>query len=322
MYNKPLITVAIATCNRADTLKRALSCIVNQELSANHTYEVVVIDNGSTDRTEEVVRTCDSENAGKVRYVQELRKGLPFVRNMAVRECRGEWLAFFDDDQLTDRRWLQTLYETATSSDAQFAGGSRDLVIEANEIPALSEESRFLLGEVLEPVAQLYHNKFLPSTGNVLIRRSLFDEVGTFDQEVLDGGEDSDFFNRVVRRGIKGAYNPEALVHHLISPNRLESDYLRWIAFRYGIHLGRRDVQGRGKWTSLILTTARWVRALLGYWPKMVYFWVQANQAEVVGMRCKIEKVEGYASYVWTRLFPSDENVKKLAERSTHRGSR
>ena len=324
MFTTPLITVAIATCNRADILKRSLTCLIDQNFEQAGGYEVLTIDNGSTDRTEEIVRTFEQANgkAVQVRYVREEQKGLPFVRNMAVRESRGEWLAFFDDDQLTDPNWLETLYQTAISQDARFVGGARDLQIEVKDPLPLAKESRKLLGETSHQEAQPYHAKFLPSTGNVLIHKSIFDEVGMFDSDVLDGGEDSDFFSRVVSKGIKGVYNPKALVHHLITANRLEADYMKWIAYRHGIHVARRDVQTRGTFLSVCLACVRWGRMSFVYAPNRILAASRGQGEEVTGIDCKIEKSRGYFGYLWCQLFPTEFNRQRLAQRSMHRGQR
>ena len=324
MFTTPLITVAIATCNRADILKRSLTCLINQKFGQAGGYEVLTIDNGSTDRTEEVVRTFEQANGKgvQVRYIREEQKGLPFVRNTAVRECRGEWLAFFDDDQLTDPNWLETLYQTAISQDARFVGGARDLQIEVKDPLPLAKESRKLLGETSHQEAQHYHAKFLPSTGNVLIHKSIFDEVGTFDPEVLDGGEDSDFFNRVVSKGIKGFYNPKALVHHLITANRLEADYMKWIAYRHGIHVARRDIRTRGNFVSILLMFVRWWRTSFVYNPERILAAIRGKGEEVTGIDCKIEKSRGYFDYLWCQWFPTESNRQRLARRSIHLGQR
>jgi len=317
-----MITVGVPTCNRASVLVRALRCLVAQETDGQFHYDIVVVDNGSSDNTSEIVAQLEPGSAVAVRHVIEPRRGIPFVRNMAIEECRGDWLAFFDDDQLTSTTWLKTLYQAAIERKSRFVGGSRELLIEDSAPVVLSSECRMLLGEVVKPKPQYYHSKFLPSTGNVLIQKSVFDDVGGFDTSVLDGGEDSDFFNRVVSNGIPGFYNPSALVQHLIPPNRIDPAYLRWVAFRHGIHLARRDIRQRGKLRATYHSSLRVARAVGVYWPQKIRAQWARDPAEVLGIECRLSKVEGFLSFVRNQIFPSPGSQQRLHDRSMHRGQR
>lgn len=100
-------TVAIVTRNRADLLVRAISSLRSQTFEP---AEIVIVDNGSTDHTAEVVRAW-AERWGKIRYVYERQPGIPHARNRALAESseRSDVIAFLDDDCIARSRWLEEL---------------------------------------------------------------------------------------------------------------------------------------------------------------------------------------------------------------------
>ena len=92
-----MISIIIPTYNRANLLSRAVESVVKQTYSS---WELLIIDDGSTDNTEEVLQKYLSS---KIRYVKCLHSGLPaIVRNVGIREAQGEWIAFLDSDDV----WL------------------------------------------------------------------------------------------------------------------------------------------------------------------------------------------------------------------------
>jgi glycosyltransferase involved in cell wall biosynthesis len=312
----PLISVAIATFNRAETLRRALNCVASLQADpCNFAIEAVVIDNGSTDHTKDVVHSVASNCSFPIRYCFEAQPGLPFARNRAVKESQGQWIAFFDDDQLTDPLWLDTLYGTAQKEKALCAGGSRSLLIEADS-GELSIFSRFLLGETFCTELSDYHMQHLPCTGNVLVHRSLFEKWGMFDEAVLDGGEDSDFFNRVIHGGDRAVYNPAATVQHIIPPSRLDRDFLELVAFRHGRHVCRRDSKLRGKLFTYFVATSRFVVVGLSTRYRMMRALLSSRKHDVIGESCKWRRTCGYISYAYHNSRTGTES----AARTMHRG--
>jgi glycosyltransferase involved in cell wall biosynthesis len=313
---KPLITIAIATFNRSSLLKRALESLGTLRLNNEYRMEIVVIDNGSTDNTREIVQSM-SFNSIPVRWVFEERAGLPFARNRAVQEALGEWIAFFDDDQLVVPNWLEILYQTVKDERLQCAGGARTLRIETEGTPpTLPGFSRMLLGEILARDPHFYHKQHLPCTGNVLIAKSVFDQIGMFDELVLDGGEDTDFFNRMLDAGIRAKYVPSAVVEHIIAPRRLEPDYLELIAFRHGRHVCRRDLKLHGVLYSYASALLRF--CLIGC-PWVSWMAIQkklGKKHESNAAYCKYRRVCGYWSYLKQHRNSSSDEIA----RTMHRG--
>src|SRR6476661_2567590 len=106
------ISIVVCTQNRAEMLRGALASLY--DLSTNgFTYEAVVIDSGSKDHTQQVIAKAAVESRHPLRCVFEPEKGIVPARNRGLREARGHWIAFFDDDQLADGQWLAELYRGA-----------------------------------------------------------------------------------------------------------------------------------------------------------------------------------------------------------------
>src|SRR2546425_6789214 len=110
---KPFLTIAICTFNRADLLPRSLDSVRNQ-MRTSADLEIMIVDNGSTDHTRDMVAEVQAEDS-RVRYVVEPNAGISHARNRALREARGEYLAFLDDDAWAEHDWLHNLIGTIKS---------------------------------------------------------------------------------------------------------------------------------------------------------------------------------------------------------------
>ena len=315
MQSLTLISIVVVTYNRADILRRALESLSLLQSHSDFDLEVVVVDNASSDHTQEVIKECALNCRFSMRSVVEPKPGIPFARNRGVESAKGSWIAFFDDDQLAATDWLIQLFETAKKLNVLCVGGARDLLIETIPTPKLNAYSRQLLGENVTPHEQYYHYRFVPNTGNVLVAKEVFEKVGRFDERALDGSEDADFFYRMIRT-TPSYYQPKALVTHLISSNRLTPEYLGWIAFRHGLFYGRRDFQDNGRPMTFLLAIARWARALVTNVPSLVIAKLSNRPWDAIGMRCKLILVYGYTTF----LFNDPRASAKLSEKTMHRG--
>lgn len=245
------ISVVVVTHNRALMLKRALETLVHQVTGGRFSYEILVVDDGSTDSTEAVVQEvmdkADNHSHLAVRYFYRDKEGISPARNKGVKEAHGQWLAFFDDDQLAEPKWLAELYQVALMRDADCVDGPIDLILPANFPAGLGPRIRALFGEkFVASDARPKSPKDTWGTGNALINKSLFDQVGEFDI-ALEVGEDTDFFTRVENRGFKICYAPEALVHHEIPESRLRISSIREAFFKGGVANARIHLKNDGR---------------------------------------------------------------------------
>lgn len=106
-----LISVIIPTYNRCDLLKATLTSLLDQYLDPGFVYEVLVIDNNSTDRTKDAVENLLGSFQGRLRYFFEKQQGKSFALNRGLNEARGEILAMTDDDCRLDKNWLVSINE-------------------------------------------------------------------------------------------------------------------------------------------------------------------------------------------------------------------
>ncbi len=94
MQESPTVTIAIPTYNRAPMLRNLLTCMMGQKTGGEFTYEILVIDDASTDDTATVVQELSEHSPVPVRYVLEVGKGYTGVLNRDVKEFSGKWLFF------------------------------------------------------------------------------------------------------------------------------------------------------------------------------------------------------------------------------------
>jgi glycosyltransferase involved in cell wall biosynthesis len=198
----PEITVVIATRNRWPLLSaHALPSALRQE---DVVLEVVVVDDGSTDGTDQRLVGVGDERLRVVRH--QTARGLPAARNAGAAAARGEWLAFLDDDDLWSPRKLRLQLDAAAAQGACWAYGAAVVVdgaarpIGADPLPGPAEVASLLL-----------QGNFVPGGGsNVIVRADAFHRAGGFDEE-LRFFEDWDLWLRLAQQGLP-AVCPEVVM--------------------------------------------------------------------------------------------------------------
>ncbi len=300
----PDLSVVICTFNRATMLRRALATAAQQQ-TAEFSYEVVVIDDGSSDNTRAVVEEIAASTDIPVRYVREDSKaGIAVARNRGVTEARGAWIVFFDDDQLADPDWLVSLMRVARAQDAKIVGGARKLEIPEPQLASLGAVCRSILGESLYPGApEVLRGKDLPTTGNLLLSRAVFDAVGLFDVRLTSSGEDADLITRARAAAFEVWTAPQAMVAHMIPPYRLEARYFRWVSLRWGNQFAYFDAK-EGKARVLTRAVARAGQALLVHVPRRLRARLTGNAAAALDAQCLLWRAQGYVRTAALLLAP------------------
>ena len=167
------VTVIICTYNRADWLREAIESLGKLETDG-FTYEILVVDNASTDHTKDVVTEVAANVACSVRYVMESEPGVSFARNRGVEESNSTWIAFFDDDELAEPVWLLELLASAEKHQVKCVGGGVRLKLHDGIDRELQPWVRVTLGCTEGMKDEMYDGKRVPTTGNMLItQRSL-----------------------------------------------------------------------------------------------------------------------------------------------------
>jgi glycosyltransferase involved in cell wall biosynthesis len=235
------VSVIVSTHNRADYLRDVLSTLAAQVTEA--AFEVIVIDNASTDRTSTVLERWCREDS-RFRSAYEPRLGLSCGKNAGVRLARAPLLLFTDDDTLVDRRWIQSYVDLfkRRSAEPMLAGGPH--------IPIphdLGPWPDWLDEPALADVALLdYHQeRRLSATewvwgANMAVPRALFDRFGMWDETVGRQGskrgtfEDTEFQDRVRARGGAVWFCPAAVVRHRVCRETVTPRHVSSKAFTRG----------------------------------------------------------------------------------------
>jgi len=318
----PAISVIVCSYNRASTLGPALASLTSQETRSEFSYEIVIIDDGSTDETAMVVSQVAARSSVPVRYVRDIGKGIAFARNRGIREASGEWIAFFDDDQIAEKGWLRGLFLAARETGAQIVGGVRLLQATEGEMPRLGPQTREILGEKIYGPRMRPSNRYtLACTGNVLIHRNVFSRIGLFDTSMHRGMSDIDLTRRAHDAGIPSWYTPHAIVHHLIPPHRLRDHYVKWTSLRVGTNLAQINYKSWGAVGMLFLCLLRLGHALSINLLVDLYAYITANPVAKLERKCYRWIAEGFLRMSICLLFPSafhqDEFLESLAFRAS-----
>ena len=301
-----LISIVLPSYNRCQWLGEALDSLVVLRTDDKFAYEIVVVDNASTDATREVVHERAASSAVPIRYFSQSDPGDAPTRNRGVSEARGAWLAFFDDDQFAEPDWLLELYQAAMATDAGVVGGPVALALPPQQLVKLGPVCRGALREVafydeLHP----YEGKALPGTGNALVSRTVFDTVGMFDVSMSGGGSDSDLFLRARAAGFTLWYTPQAVIRHRIPASRLTAEYFRWDAWCCGAsHLAHFDHQRRGRVALAALCAARLGQALAVHLPRWLWARMRGDEMAALGWRSRLWRTEGYVRKTLAILAP------------------
>jgi len=235
------LSVILCTYNRSNGLIRTLKSLQSQDLPKNFAWEVVVVDNNSTDDTPEKVREFAERSELVVRYVKEKKQGLSNARNKGIAEARGRYLHFTEDDEIADKDLIREIYGTFETYECDCVGGRIYLKCE-DEMPKwLIEELWGFLGYLNygDNPLQMDEQRY-PFGGNMTFSREVFKRIGLFNVNLgrkgkeLFGGEEVDFFQRLLSSGGKGVHQPKALVYHIIDKSRLKKNYFRTLHYKAG----------------------------------------------------------------------------------------
>jgi succinoglycan biosynthesis protein ExoM len=217
------ICVCICTYKRPGLLKRLLLELRGQQTRGLFTYSILIVDNDRAMSAQAVVGEFRSVSNIPIQYHVEHRQNIGLARNKAVENCHSDFLAFIDDDELPVRNWLSLLLKTY---DEGGVDGVLGPVKRRFDVPP----PKWVLK------GGFYDRPVRPTssavewiegrTGNVLLSMELFREPDAkFDPE-FRGGEDTDFFRRMIAKGHKFVWSAEAEAFELVPPLRWNRSFL------------------------------------------------------------------------------------------------
>ena len=198
------ISVVIPALNAERFIAEAIESVHAQTMSVS---EIIVVDNGCTDRTAEI-----ASELGAI-VIQEKSRGLSLARNAGIRRARQQWIALLDSDDLWDARKIEHQWKAIQAfPDAGMVGcyfrvfqDDSTILEDSDEVAQqrwAGYQGRVVLSDncrYFPQVEEDFFPRFLPSCSDAMLRRDVFSTVGLFDEKVLYN-EDFEFFMRVLAR--------------------------------------------------------------------------------------------------------------------------
>ena len=243
------LSVIIPTRNRADLLRKTLKSIALQTFPFDE-FEVIVVDNGSTDNTKQIVENCIND-IKNIRYLYDPIPGLHVGRHRGLKEAKAELLVYADDDIEAFPEWLEGVWESFRDSNVVLAGGKN--------LPKWETEPPYWIYEMWMDINDYGHSLWYLSIldfGNEIIeidpgyvwgcnfsirKKTLLEAKGFhpdgFPQDMIKyrGDGETSVSDYIRKKNYKTIYNPKASVYHFVPKNRMTLDYFCKRAFNQGI---------------------------------------------------------------------------------------
>ena len=242
-------SIVIPTLNQSSKLRKCLFnlSVLNFEPSL---FEILLVDNGSTDNTKEVSRSF-SKNIQNLHYHFCLDPGLMAARHMGCNKAKGEILCYIDDDSLVDKDWLQGIADAFSYKEVVLVGGAC--------IPEYKTEPPYWVEYFWNTTEYGKVNGFLSLIDfgskridinpgyvfgcNYSVRKKIFLELGGTHPDYLpekysqfQGDGEGGLSGKIYRLGYKAIYDPRVKIRHLIPSSRLTVEYFCWRRYFNGIH--------------------------------------------------------------------------------------
>ncbi|WP_276502540.1 glycosyltransferase [Terrimonas pollutisoli] len=197
----PFFSIVVCTYNGSLTIRECLEGLMRLNYPF---YEVIVINDGSTDKTAEIAEEFD------VMLVNTPNKGLSAARNLGALQAKGEIISYIDDDAIPDPDWLLFLAATFNQTSYAAVGGPNIAPNDVSLIADCVDHSPGAPSHVLITDVEAEH---IPGC-NFSIRKSVLNKLGGFDVQFTTAGDDVDMCWRVTEAGWKIGFNAGAMVWH------------------------------------------------------------------------------------------------------------
>mgnify|MGYP000170874964 CR=1 FL=1 len=227
------ISSIICTLNRADYLRKAIKSLVEQTL-ATESYEILVVDNGSSDATKQVVIEEFSQ-VQNLRYIYEPIMGLSQARNTGLANATGEYIAYLDDDAIASPQWLEKIVEVFDTVKPQLGcvGGKVEPIWEAPRPSWLPDQLMTYLTtlDYSKTPVNLDNTPCRLTGANIAFPKHLLQTLGGFQVDLgrrgnnLLSSEESFIQEQLLEKGYSCFYHPEIAVGHHIPASRLTKDF-------------------------------------------------------------------------------------------------
>jgi glycosyltransferase involved in cell wall biosynthesis len=252
------VSVVVCTYNRAASLGHTLRALDAQVTPPGLAWELVLVDNNSTDSTRAAIEAFATASRIPIRAVFEARQGLSHARNTGLAHARGAIVAFTDDDVRPDPDWVASVAAAMRETGAQIVGGRILPLWEAPPPPWILARPGlgwvFSIMDHPEPAPVADAGRVPGVWGaNMAFRREVFARVGAFDHRLgmrgdkLYRGEELDLVRRALEAGFRAAYDPRLVVWHRVPRDRMRRRYVSRLHFQQAEGWGARRAPAGGR---------------------------------------------------------------------------
>ena len=230
----PIVSVIIPTYNRSAYIQKTIRSIINQNYPKD-LYEIIVVDNNSSDETGIIIRKESEESPVEIHYVEESLQGVHYARNSAAKIARGEILYFTDDDMIADSNLLSSLVYSFSID--PLVGSATGKILPRFEVPPPRWVERCLINGYLSLTELNRPEQFIISTNGDMVYschqavlRDVFFKAGGFNPENTAGvwiGDGETGLNLKIKAlGYRFAYTATSIIYHIIPQERMTLSYL------------------------------------------------------------------------------------------------
>lgn len=236
------VSAVLCSYNRGRFIVQAVDSIFSQDFDRSQ-YEVIVVDNNSTDDTLERLQAYKSQHPEyNFRFVTEPNQGVAFTRTRCAKEAKGEIVTYLDDDSIAQPGWLQRTVDFYDKHPEVWSIGGKITPYFLTEIPEWYSKYFFgLVGKFDQGQREkrLTGQKY-PCGANMSFRHKVFEEIGYFNHDLGRSGkgllatEEKDIYMRILRYGKQVYYLPEVEVLHAVEGNKFDENYV----YRHSMGIG------------------------------------------------------------------------------------
>ncbi|WP_299487753.1 glycosyltransferase [Acaryochloris sp. IP29b_bin.137] len=318
------ISAIICTFNRADHLRKSLKSLAEQTL-VTELYEILVIDNCSTDETKKVV-TAELVNIPNLHYIYEPKLGLSQARNTGWQHAKGKYIAYLDDDAIANPQWLEDVCKAFEEIQPQpgCVGGKTEPIWESTKPLWLPDEflSYLTIVDWSDKPIFLENNQFIAGA-NMAILRSLLVELGGFTLDLGRKGksllscEEILLRDQIRDKGYGIYYDPDIFVKHFIPSSRLTQSWFTQRLYWQGVSRANLfDIQVSSSKFRLIKSVMGRLLELIKSPMEVLYLWMPTDKPERFKQKCNALWKIGYMSGLTSILFSRARSKTKEKESS------
>ena len=264
-----ILSIIICSYNRASYISDALTSLYCQSAGLN-AFEVIIVDNNSTDNTKEVYTAWRQTNTnGQFTFISETKQGASFARNTGATIAKGEWVCFMDDDAVATPNYVENILKHIHNKPDAVGFGGR---IIPKYIPSEPKWMSYYVSSLVgnfdyAPIACAFENGKYPLESNMIVKKSVYDQIGGFNVNLPGvvgtlriGGEGKELFYKILALGHIIYYDPAICVHHVVEVKKLTSEYM----YRVASGIGRGE-----KTRTLAISKATYLIKVFEYFLKL-----------------------------------------------------